>query len=37
MWEYGGQRWLRLASLYPETIDSGRLSTCNDVAGLHRL
>jgi hypothetical protein len=21
-WEYGGQRWIRLASLYPETVDS---------------
>jgi hypothetical protein len=28
-WEYGGQRWIRLASLYPETVDSVDLS-CND-------
>jgi hypothetical protein len=28
-WEYGGQRWVRLASLYPETVDSVDFY-CND-------
>jgi hypothetical protein len=28
-WAYGGQRWVRLASLYPETVDSVDFY-CND-------